>query len=330
MAETTKGSRQIEQIKRNRDNEVQKIDLGWRGYIPGYKNKVADEIKRGNEESYSRFIENNEQMWHKQDPRRLDDSLKNEPQNDAVQQETNDVREEAIEAEELQAREIIQEARIEELENIEEEEMVMNEMAEEQELYQLRQQAERIYEQGQSYGHPSFFKYFVVLIPWAVAVDIVDTLDVDVMTWIGFIFARSFSILSWLSILFILWFTDGKLKSSRNYAESLESTISDLQKDIVLTTRYALKTSKYLRKVPGMKGVARQIPRTLVKIRKFARKNPLTKVIIGGALNIIPWLSIFNLLCVWVYLSYRDEKKSYKQAAEMAKEAYEQISSELA
>ncbi len=233
---------------------------------------------------------------------------------------------------ELELEEVaIQESTIEtEVAEIEEDEIeegeYANQLALEQEQAQYQQEAGRIYEEGNAYGHPSFFKYFVILIPWAVIVDIVDGLD---LTGIGAIVATIFSVLSTGAILFILWFTDGKLKSAQDYHENLEQEVTNLQKDIAMSTKLALRGSRALRKVPGMKAVARQIPRTLVKIRRIARKNPITKVLIGGALNAIPFIAVLNLLCVWVYFSYRDEKKAFRGAQEAAQEAYEQLSQNI-
>ena len=78
-----------------------------------------------------------------------------------------------------------------------------NELAAEQEANQILQQAEGIREQGKRYSHPSYFKYFVILIPWAIVVDIIDTLT---LTGVGYIIAVGFSLFSTALIMFILWF----------------------------------------------------------------------------------------------------------------------------
>ena len=89
---------------------------------------------------------------------------------------------------------------------------------------------------------------------------------------------------------------------------------------------FAMKSSKFLGKVPGMKGLARKIPRAMVGVRRLARKNPLTKVLIGGAINLVPFLAMINLMIVWIWLTRHDEKKAFKQAREASDEAAEQTS----
>lgn len=190
----------------------------------------------------------------------------------------------------------------------------------------------KLAEEGMSFGGPSLFKYFVLLMPLAIIVDAVDFLDVSAFTGVLFflvVIAKVFSFFCWMVLLFIMWFTDTKIKKAHSYGANLESQVNQLQ---ILTsiesarariskdTRLALKGAKILRKVPGMKGASRGIVRGMVKIRKIARRNPLTKVFIGGAINLIPLVSILNLLSMWVFWSYLDERKTYRQAREAAED----------
>ena len=48
----------IEQIKRDPTKEVQKINLGWRGYIPGYKDRWVKQTNAQINQSAERINEN--------------------------------------------------------------------------------------------------------------------------------------------------------------------------------------------------------------------------------------------------------------------------------
>ena len=121
-----------------------------------------------------------------------------------------------------------------------------------------------------------------------------------------------------------MWLTDSRYKKAHELIGNLEEAILDVQQKVARASSFAMKSSKFLRKVPGMKGLARKIPRTMVRVRRLARKNPLTKVLIGGAINLVPFLAMLNLMIVWIWLSYRDEKKAFKQARETSEETVEQ------
>ena len=189
-----------------------------------------------------------------------------------------------------------------------------------QTLRQAENNIEAIYKESGAYRHPSYLKY-AILFFLAGIIDLVDLLDV---TGIGIVISKIVSFFLSALILLIFWLTNTKMNQAQEFTDGLDEKISHIQKNIVYASRLAMKTSKILRKV-GMKRTARAIPRTMVRLRRLARKNPMTKVAIGGLINLIPFLAIFNLMVVWIYISYRDEKKTYRQAREAGEEALSQV-----
>lgn len=202
-------------------------------------------------------------------------------------------------------------------EGLENEAALVDQLNAEQEVYQKQERINKLTEEAQNLGHPSHLKYaFLFLV--AGIVDMVDLADV---TGIGILISKVVSIGGTGLIYFTLWLTDGKMKRAQIIGEDAAQAVLALQQSISQASRTAMRTAKTLGHVPGLKGLARQIPRTTVNIRKIARRNPLTKILVGGAINLIPWVAIVNLMVVWVYLSYRDEKKTLKESREAAGEA---------
>ena len=192
----------------------------------------------------------------------------------------------------------------------------------EQELNLALQQVRQLYEEGQRYKKPSLLKYSF-LFTVAGIIDVVDFLD---LTGLGIIIAKIVSIAGTGIIYFTLWLTDSRLKKAHELVGNLEKAILEVQQKVARVSSFAMKSSKFLGKVPGMKGLARKIPRAMVGIRRLARKNPLTKVLIGGAINLVPFLAMINLMVVWIWLTRHDEKKAFKQARETSEEAIKQSS----
>lgn len=191
----------------------------------------------------------------------------------------------------------------------------------EQLLYEKQQRLLKLIEEGKSYNRPSWLKYgFLFLV--AGVVDIVDLAD---FTGIGIIFSKIVSITGTGIIYFTFWLTDNKLKRAQVYSDDALTAIVELQETVSQMSRLAMRTSRLMRNVPGFKGLARRLPRAMVNLRKVARRSPVTKILIGGVVNLIPWLAIVNLMLFWIYLSYRDEKRTFREAKEVAIQAEEQL-----
>ncbi len=194
-------------------------------------------------------------------------------------------------------------------------------LSSEQELNIARENLQKKIAEGELFKKPSKLKY-AFLFTVAGIIDVIDVLDV---TGVGIIISKIVSIGGTGIIYFTLWLTDTQLKKAHKYEDDLSMVGMGFEDKIQRYSRLAMKTSKKLAKIPGLKGVARKIPRTLVKLRRVARKNPITKVLLGGVINLVPFLAIINLMVVWIYLVYRDEKKAFKKAREAAQEAMEQV-----
>ena len=189
-------------------------------------------------------------------------------------------------------------------------------LAYQQEMSQSAKDLDILYQEGQSYSHPSYLKYGV-LFTLAGIIDLADLLD---FTLVGIIVSKIVSFSLSAVIMLIFWLTNTKMKNAQNFKDGLGERIAHIQKNVARASRLAMKTSKILRSV-GAKKMARAIPRSMVKLRRLAKKNPALKILIGGTINLIPWLGALNLMVIWIYLSYRDEKRVYKEAKETAEEA---------
>lgn len=207
-----------------------------------------------------------------------------------------------------------------ETENIEQEETENNY---ENQLNTLRflestaQDIEGIRERGESFGKPSKFKYIICA---GIAV-LKDGLDIISLLGIATI-PLWWLVGPFLSIIIIIifWIFDIKQKRAQEFMKSLENDMDVIQKNIAHAIRVVSR-------IPGIKRKAANL--AIVKITSFLKKNPTVKVAAGGALDSIPLVNLvpFNLLAV--ILSYLDERKIYKNAAQNAEEAYTQLSSQL-
>lgn len=216
---------------------------------------------------------------------------------------------------------------VEELE-LEEEEQYAAELAAEQDLYAIKQQIQQLAKGGQSFGRPSFFKYGLLLVLAILA----DTAIIGsyLLFGAGFILSTFFALPFIVPILLISWFTDTNLKNAQNHPEKVEQAVVLIQQRVATATRAGLRTAKALRKVPGMKGVARAIPRKLVKVRRVARRSPVGRILIGSGVNSVPVINLIPWQVVSVLMAYSAEKKTLEEAHQATNDAIEQLQLQVA
>lgn len=166
------------------------------------------------------------------------------------------------------------------------------------------QKAREIEENAASLNGPSKFKYGIVGM-MASFVDVaVPVLSLD-PTGIGGIIGGIIAVsISGFTIPFVLWITDSNHKRNVRFIEELGGKVEDAQK-----------------MMPGSRRSRSALMQRAGEMGKAVKANPVLKTLFGGLLDSIPIVGIFNLLTVWVYLTYRDEAKTYKSAQEESEKA---------
>ncbi|HXK40818.1 MAG TPA: hypothetical protein VJ046_01825 [Candidatus Paceibacterota bacterium] len=204
-------------------------------------------------------------------------------------------------------------------EELAEEERYATELAAEQELYAAQAEAAELYNQGQEFRRPSLFKYSI-LASFASIVDLIDLID---LTGVGAILGRMISFVVSAIIILIFWFTNTKQKRADEYVENVQKNMEVIAERIANAERNIVRVARLSRKVPGAKQLYRKlhlrtIRRARVALRGLAKntKNPIVRSAAAGTLNLVPFLALVPWMLVGIWLSYRAEKESYKNAQE--------------
>lgn len=193
------------------------------------------------------------------------------------------------------------------------------ELAAVQEHYAAQAAAVELYNQGQEYRRPSLFKYSI-LASFASIVDLIDLID---LTAFGAILGRIVSFVVTAIILLIFWFTNTKQKRADEYVKNIEKSVEYIAQRVASAERNIIRVARLSRHIPGAKQAYRKlhlrtIRRARVGLRKVAKstKNPIVRSAASGALNLVPFLAVIPWMLVGIWLSYRAEKESYKNARE--------------
>ena len=203
----------------------------------------------------------------------------------------------------------------------EEEGRYATELAAEQELYATQAEATGLYNQGQEFRHPSYFKYFVLLAPLGL---IIDGLDIFAhVSGAGIPFGTLISGFATVIMLLVFWFTNTKQKRADEYVDNIEKNIEVITQRIANAERNLVRVARLSRHIPGAKQAYRKlhlrtVRRARVALRGVAKstKSPILRYAAAGTLNLVPFLAILPWQLIGVYLSYRAEKESYQNAKE--------------
>ena len=199
-----------------------------------------------------------------------------------------------------------------------EEDQYATELVAEQELYAAQAEATGLYNQGQEFRHPSYFKYLATLAPLATIVDIIDFVD---LSGLGILIGRTISFAASTIVILIFWFTNTKQKRADEYVENAQKYAESIATRIDNAERNIVRVARLSRKVPGAKQIYRKlhlrtIRKARVALRRVAKsaKSPIVRSAAAGTLNLVPFLALFPWMLIGIWLSYRAEKESYKNA----------------
>lgn len=200
----------------------------------------------------------------------------------------------------------------------------------EQELYAAQSSAVELHNQGQEFRHPSFFKYFVLAAPLAFIADGIDIFaEISV---IGIPYGRLISFAATTIMLLVFWFTNTKQKRADGYVENIERNLEIITQRIANAEKNIVRAARLSRHIPGAKQMYRKlhvatIRRARVALRKVVRstKSPILRFAATSILNLVPLLALMPWMLIGVWLSYRAEKESYKNAREASDSVLEAI-----
>ena len=160
---------------------------------------------------------------------------------------------------------------------------------------------------------PSKLKYFFFGI-LAFMADIVDV--IAAFTVIGIILSFVVDLIV-APILFMAGFgANSRIKAMNNTIENMERYITRLGREVTrIRTIYAqaYKASRY---IPGLRRIIRRSALAFRAVRLKTIRNPLFKNAAAIAADLVPYLDIVPWRTVALYLTYKDEKKTYEEAME--------------
>jgi len=321
MADKNQKFEQIKELEQTK-LDPQKINLGWKGYVPGYKQRWAERTNNQINQSAERINENTRRL------EKLPGGPIERPA--GFQRLSGELVPES--SEENRNQDIV--AQQAELQEADYANQLAQEQQEDWEQAQIREEINTIYEEGKNTSlYPFVWNYIIFLFPLAILNDGVDLLDlIPVVGWVLSWFASFF-----LSVILIFsqFFFNDSYKKAKKYLNGLEAKLKNIDQKLLLltrTTRYTLATARTLRRIPGMKGIARQIPRALVKLRKPIKpllRNPTIKLVLGAGLEAVLILSWVPWSTLSVLLAYLDERKIHKDARKAAEEVRQSYSETL-
>ncbi len=225
-------------------------------------------------------------------------------------------------AEEVASEEVAQEAASEEAEMEEAEYAEAGDVEEEMnsEMLGVSRVATDLAEAGEDYIKPSFFKFFV-LGSIAITADIVDL--ILYLTGVGAFISFFISMIFLALLALIVWFTDTRFKRAQDYIKFIETEAPRLAGQIESTllklSRRAVRYGTKLERA-GFTQAGTKLTQVGARVSRFAKKNPLTKILLLGAADIVPVLELLPLNSISIYLTYRDEKKTYDEAHAASRE----------
>jgi hypothetical protein len=200
-----------------------------------------------------------------------------------------------------------------------EEETIAEQLSIEQEVSNINNQITEVYQEGISYGKPSKFKYFI-LFSLAIIVDVIDLAEI---TGFGYFIAKTVAVTCTIIMYLIFWFTNTKQKKAANYQQAAQDFLGDLQRNIAHLERRSVQIARFTGKLSRNRFIkkikpVRALRRGATSVIKVARRSPASKFLGAAIANLVPILDLMPWQVIGVWLSYRDENETYRDAATVA------------
>jgi len=195
---------------------------------------------------------------------------------------------------------------------------ISNEMEAQREADALNERLGKIYYEGKSYKMPSKFKYGLLFL-LAVICDIIGILGYAFgWTGVALVIAEIVCGFISVSIFLIFWFTNQKQKSAASYQDKLKKELEYAEKNMAHIERRIVQVTRFLSKRKFVKE-SQRLTKMAASVEKTIARSPGSKLI-GQAIG---KLALLPISCICVYLSYRDERETYRDAAKAADRVFE-------
>ena len=198
-------------------------------------------------------------------------------------------------------------------EKLTQEEEIANQLAAEQEYFAALGEAESIAQKGRKFKNPSIIKYAFAFSLAGIA----DLIDLIELTGLGVLPNLIISIIASLLIALILWLTSGEVKKAEKYIKNISQELEQIQARIARASKFAMRAAKAGRRYGPTRGISNKLLKSMARFRRYAAGSPVLRVIVGGALDIIPFIDILPFNLIGVYFAYKLEKGTLKEASEV-------------
>ena len=173
--------------------------------------------------------------------------------------------------------------------------------------------ARNIQEISQNLNPPSKLKYFFFGFI-AFFADIVDV--AAALTGIGIVFSLIVDIVVAPILFFAGWNANSRIKAIRKSADNIHIHIEKLGRRIIQIRNIYARSLRLARKIPVLRKSVRKVALAIRSARLKMARNPLFKNVAAITADLVPYLDLMPWRTVAIYLTYRDEKKSYEEILE--------------
>ncbi len=196
-------------------------------------------------------------------------------------------------------------------EQLTQEEDMANQLAAEQEYFAALNAAESVARRGKRFKRPSVIKYSFLFFIAGIA----DLFDLIEITGLGVLPNLIISIVITLLLVTISWLTNGESRKAEKYIKNIAQELEQIQARIARASKFAMRAAKAGRRYGATRGISNKLLKNMGRFRRYVAGNPVLRVLLGGALDIIPFLDILPFNIIGIYFAYKLEAGTLKEAS---------------